>query len=279
VLTIQFFKPGTGTDANDNITAANQRLVDSVSFTDNHLGGTYDWTVYNSIDGTHESGSISMAAGAAFTIDPTLDFDTIVMTGTAGSMRPNNMSFTEKLLPDGETLHFQVTGTDGDGDQVTDPVTITILPGEAPDAALASFSALDVVQDSGSDPAVQYATADADTLLATDGEDVFAWSLADHTVAGDTVIGFDQTADAINIADILDSSVDRGDFSSYLEVGLADDGASTVLRVSSAGDFANADQTITLQDVNLLDGVNLDDSAALHAALQHLVDAGKLITD
>ena len=113
--------------------------------------------------------------------------------------------------------------------------------------------------------------------MATDDADKFVWSLADDTVQGDTIVGFNEAADAINIADILADTVDTTDFSSYLNVSV--DGASTVLRISSTGDFEHADQVITVQDVNLFEGVDFSDTAALSTALQNMVDSGKLITD
>ena len=284
VLTIEFFKAGEGGAANDVLDADNSRLVGSVSFTENHLGGTYSWTAKNTtIPGAEESGTITMGRNESFTIDPSIDFNQITLVGTAGSMRPNNMSFTEKLLPDGETITFDVSGIDGDGDATfTDQVNVTILPGEAaapaPFVSSASFAPeVPVEEDSAPESALQTATAEADTLLATDDADVFVWSLADNTPEGDLIVGFDVTADAINIADILGDSVDTTDFASYLDVSL--DGASTVIKVSNTGDFENAEQTITVQDVNLMAGVELDDSAALATALQNLVDAGKLITE
>ena len=148
---------------------------------------------------------------------------------------------------------------------------------DAPPAALALQASVE--EASGTEPHVQTATAEADTLLATDEADVFVWSLADNTPTGDLIVGFDATADAINIADILVDSVDTTDFASYLDVSMSGDGVSTVIKVSNTGDFENAEQTITVQDVNLVAGVDLDDTAALATALQNLVDAGKLITE
>ena len=67
------------------------------------------------------------------------------------------------------------------------------------------------------------------------------------------------------------------DFASYLDISL--EGADTVIKVSNSGDFQNAQQIITVQDVNLFAGIDYNDSAALSTALQNMVDAGKLITD
>ena len=52
-----------------------------------------------------------------------------------------------------------------------------------------------------------------------------------------------------------------------------------VVDFSASGDFASADQVITVKDVDLFAGVNFDDQFAVNSALQSLVDAGKLIAD
>jgi hypothetical protein len=75
----------------------------------------------------------------------------------------------------------------------------------------------------------------------------------------------------------LDDTVDTTEFSSYLDVSL--EGDNTVIKVSNSGDFENAQQTITVQDVNLFEGIDFSDSAAVSTALQNMIDAGKLITD
>ena len=213
-----------------------------------------------------------------------MDFDEIILipTDDGASLKILGVSLTSFILPDDQILTFTVTGTDGDGDSVMGDINVNIdVVAPAPDAfaAPASFSVLEVADDTGTDPVVQSATAEADTLLGTEGADVFAWSLADNTAAGDLIVGFDLDADAINIADLLGDTTNTADFSSYLDISLAGDGVSTVIRVSNTGDFDNAEQTITVQDVNLVAGVDLDDSVALNAALQSLVDAGTLITD
>jgi len=51
------------------------------------------------------------------------------------------------------------------------------------------------------------------------------------------------------------------------------------LKVSSTGDFDHADQIITVQDVNLFEGIDFNDSNALNSAIQDMVNAGKLITE
>jgi len=199
---------------------------------------------------------------------------------TAANTKVQGISLVEKILAEGQELQFTLNGTDGDGDTASTTVDVEVTVNESDFSTLTTT--MSFTRDGGnphtdSGPVIHEATAGSDTLLATDGDDVFAWTLADHLTDGDTVIGFDASADVINIADILDGSV--ADISSVVEIGLSGDGASTVIRVSNTGDFAHADQTITLEGVNLLGGVDLDDPAALSAALHNLVDAGKLVTE
>jgi hypothetical protein len=282
-LTIEFYDPGTSANDTANNTSgpgdATERLVTALTFTHNHPNdnNTLNWTVYNTVTGTQESGSVSFDGNTSFTIDPTIDFNKIELTGVNAdtAARLSALTISERILPDGEQITFTVTGTDGDGDvTLSDDVTVTIDPNLPPPAPI--VQPLSAPEDSA--PLTTHTATDgADTLLATDDTDVFVWSLADNTVQGDSIVGFNAAADAINIADILADTVDTTDFSSYLDVSL--EGASTVLRISNTGDFEHADQVITVQDVNLFEGVDFSDTAALTTALQNMVDSGKLITD
>ena len=275
-LTIELYNPGlAGDDTPDNNPAnAKERLVDSLRFTETGGGGPLSWKVYNTVDGTMESGLVPDSSGV-FTINPSIDFNKIEITGELDAKaRLTSLVMTEKILPDGEIITFNVVGTDGDGDTTSDDdVTVTILPG-ASSATLAQDA---IVQTAEEEASTLLATENADMLVATDEADVFVWSLADNTVEGDQIVGFHPDADSINIADILGDSVDTTDFSSYLDVRL--EGDSTVIKVSSSGDFDHAEQVITVQDVNLFEGIDFSDSDALSTALQNMVDAGKLITD
>ena len=286
-LTLEFYHPGSqGDDIPDSSSAnAVERPIDSVTFTVTSGGGPLTWKVYNTLDDTEESGQI-VDASPGFTIDPTIDFNKIEITGevqnfTQTKLQLGSLFTTETLLPVGETIVFNVTGTDGDGDVTSsDDVTVQIV---ADGASTLAFSAQDnvasdvIVQTDSQEAQTAVATGASDTLSATGDADVFVWSLADNTVEGDQIVGFNPDADAINIADLLDDTVDTTEFSSYLDVSL--EGDNTVIKVSNSGDFENAQQTITVQDVNLFEGIDFSDSAAVSTALQNMIDAGKLITD
>ncbi len=281
MLALEFYNPGlAGDDVPDNISGpanATERLINSLDFTNNsNGGGTLNWTVYNTVDGLTDSGSATEVNGH-YLIDAAIDFNKIEITGGAdANARLTSVVVGERILPDGEAYHLHCNRhRRRRGCNLLDNVTVIIDPSVAPGLFLQTTVSL--IQESAPASPLHTATGDSDTLLATDDADNFVWSLADHTAQGDSIVGFNAEADAINISDILADTVDTTDFSSYLNVSL--EGASTVLRISSTGDFEHADQVITVQDVNLFQGVDFSDTAALATALQNLVDAGKLITD
>jgi hypothetical protein len=189
---------------------------------------------------------------------------------------------------------FDLTLTDADGDTVALPDAIEInlaadsspVPAPAPASAAVAESLSTVVEEEAlvedSQAAVQTATDGVDILVGTDGDDAFAWTLADNTEAGDTVTNFEAANDAIDIKDLLADGVDTSDFSSYLNVEVNESG-DTVIKVNSDGDWKGnpsddlgaTDQVITLEGVDLMADFGND----VNAALQSMVDAGKLITD
>jgi hypothetical protein len=120
-----------------------------------------------------------------------------------------------------------------------------------------------------------------DAILATEGDDVFAFALSDTGEApADVVIsGFGESgADSLDVSDLLVGEDDGADLSAYLNVSF--DGANTVIEVSSTGAFAEGltnaagvDQVITLE------GVDLVGTDELSTVIQSMLDSGKLITD
>jgi hypothetical protein len=119
------------------------------------------------------------------------------------------------------------------------------------------------------------------TLLATEGDDVFAFTLADAGSQPTTILGFgDSGKDVLDLRDLLQGEEAGGaDLTSYLNVTY--DGANTVIKVSADGDFkgnpgdANkVDHTITLEGVDLVSGH--DDMASV---IQSMLDSGKLSID
>jgi Ca2+-binding RTX toxin-like protein len=136
-----------------------------------------------------------------------------------------------------------------------------------------------------------------DTLVGGEGADVFRWSLADAgsnaaSRAIDTIKDFDVAApaaggDVLDLRDLLqgESTVGGvGNLANYLNFETS--GASTVIRVSTTGGFANGSyasgadhQQIVLEGVNLRSGLGLDANASGAQIIGKLLESGKLLVD
>jgi|GEM_PF-1105988 len=124
-----------------------------------------------------------------------------------------------------------------------------------------------------------------DTMTGGLGADVFKWSLADAGTAGapaqDVITDFGNGADKLDLRDLLQGEMAEGagaNLENYLHFETV--GSDTVVHISSSGGFAggynsgNEDQTITLQNVDLVGGLSNDQQI-----IQNLLDSQKLITD
>ncbi len=286
-LTLEFYNPGLAGDDTANATSgpadATERLISSLDFTNNsNDGGTLNWTVYNTVDGTTDSGTVNEVDGH-YLIEADIDFNKIEITGgTDANARLTSVVIGERILPDGEDITFTVTGTDGDGDVTSsDEVTVTILP-EAEAAPLdASFA---LASEETQESALVESDSDGDSLIATEGDDVFAFTLDDsgNPPADVSIADFGASgSDSLDLRDLLLGEEQEGaDLTSYLNMEYV--APDTIVQVNTSGglvytadgvDPATVDQTITLEGVDLLGG---NDSAT---AIQQMLEAGKLITD
>ncbi len=153
-----------------------------------------------------------------------------------------------------------------------------------------------------------------DTLTGGAGHDVFRWALGDGGTAGtparDTIVDFDNanySGDVLDLRDLLAgethtfnvisnagagagttgtntlvTTADAGNLSNYLHFSTTTSGGttSTVIEISSSGQFGSGyasskvDQVITLTGVNLTTGFSSD-----NAIIADLFQRGKLVTD
>jgi len=192
----------------------------------------------------------------------------------------NTISFVREILPEGQELTFGIEATDGDGDSVSTSLDVTVNVEEpAPIAPVVSaFS----VQPMEVAPEPEEVPEDSGSLVASAGDDVFEFTLAEHGGADTdvTISGFgDSGNDSLDLRDLLVGEEASDDLSSYLNVSY--DGANTVIEVSSSGDFkgnpgdaGKVDQTITLEGVDLVAG-----ETDVNAVIQSMLDAGKLTID
>ncbi|MDZ4098847.1 MAG: type I secretion C-terminal target domain-containing protein, partial [Methylophilaceae bacterium] len=142
--------------------------------------------------------------------------------------------------------------------------------------------------DGGSGNDILIGGAGNDTMTGGLGADVFKWSLADAGTAGtpaqDVITDFDTVSggDKLDLRDLLQGEISQGagtNLEDYLHFELVGD--DTIVHVSSSGGFSggynasNEDQTITLQNVDLVNGFGGDQAAII----ADLVNNQKLITD
>ena len=144
-----------------------------------------------------------------------------------------------------------------------------------------------------------------DTLVAgtTTVTDVFKWHLGDAGVEGtatghaamDTIINFDAGkasagGDILDLRDLLvgenaGSTTQASALTHYLDFDTTTTAGSTIIHISSNGDFANGyaakneDQTIVLQGVDLRSQMGLASNATDAQVIAELLSRGKLITD
>ncbi len=133
--------------------------------------------------------------------------------------------------------------------------------------------------------------------------DVFKWHLGDAGAEGtatghaamDTIINFDAAkagagGDILDLRDLLvgenaGSTTQTSALTHYLDFDTTTTAGSTIIHISSNGDFANGyaakneDQTIVLQGVDLRSQMGLASNATDAQVIAELLSRGKLITD
>jgi hypothetical protein len=245
-------------------------------------GATFDVYFYSGADpvGSSLSQTGDEANGLVLDLSLINAFDSVVLepTSAPSALKIESISTVDLYAPQDETITFSVTATDGDGDTIDADIMVTVDQ-EIPPAAVTG--PVQQVQ-SLSEPAQETVMEDGESLLATDGDDVFAFALSDAGAAPAdvTISGFgDSGTDSLDLRDLLTGEEASDDLSSYLNVRL--DGADTVIEVSSSGSFKGnpsdagaIDQTITLEGVDLV-----GDMSDVNLVIQSMLDSGKLTID
>jgi Ca2+-binding RTX toxin-like protein len=231
--------------------------------------------------------------------------DTGLVYGTAGN---DTLSITDATT----TASAIRWGLDGN-DSITGSIGHdTLLGGTGNDTLTAGSGATLLDGGTGNDKLVAGIGADTlsggqgnDTMTAGTGAvtDVFKWHLGDAgtegTTAGhaasDTIIGFDagkasSGGDILDLRDLLvgelaSSTTGASALTHYLDFDTTTTAGSTIIHISSHGDFANGfaaaneDQTITLQGVDLRASMGLAAASTDAQVISELLNRGKLITD
>jgi VCBS repeat-containing protein len=145
----------------DNDPATDVRLVDRVVLVNDQVNGelTVRWTATNSLTGESRSGTLTITGAMAETvIDPDISFNQLQIEGIAGNGRVRfaTTTISTLILPDDQSLAFDIVAQDGDGDvsasstlnvQVVgeDSLTSFVLEGTAGDDVIAASSLTDII--------------------------------------------------------------------------------------------------------------------------------------
>jgi Ca2+-binding RTX toxin-like protein len=266
---------GFGVDGNNNFDdgevftmMVTGQLVDSVSITHNHQGSgtmTYSW-----VTNTGEEGSTVVTADGEIEFNPNESFSSITFsastTGSA-SAKIDGVSYTQEVLPDTQSISFDIALVDGDLDQ--DDATLTFeLSGSSQYTGTAGDDSIT----GGTGDDILVGGAGSDILTGGDGADIFVWNSGDTGV--DTITDFNAAeGDVLDLADILDSETDTAaSLDGYLS--FSSDGTDTTVSVSETSGGA-VNQTIILQGVDLTNGGALNDQQII----QNLLDGGNVNVD
>ncbi|WP_419184896.1 VCBS domain-containing protein [Stutzerimonas stutzeri] len=145
----------------DNDPATDVRLVNKVVLVNDQVNGelTIRWTATNSQTGESRSGTMTITGAMAETvIDPDISFNQLQIEGIAGNGRVRfaTTTISTLVLPEDQSLAFDVVAQDGDGDlsgsstlnvQVVaeDSPTSFVLEGTAGDDVIAASNLTDII--------------------------------------------------------------------------------------------------------------------------------------
>ncbi|WP_332822146.1 type I secretion C-terminal target domain-containing protein, partial [Pseudomonas sp.] len=161
-----------GAPGADNAPATDVRLVDRVVLVNDQVNGelTVRWTATNSQTGESRSGTLTVTGTMAETvIDPDISFNQLQLEGIAGNGRVRfaTTTISTLLLPEDQSLAFDIVAQDGDGDfsvsstlnvQVVaeDSTTSFVLEGTAGDDVIAASSLTDIIDGNAGFDIVDY---------------------------------------------------------------------------------------------------------------------------
>ncbi len=145
----------------DNAPATDVRLVNKVVLVNDQVNGelTIRWTATNSQTGESRSGTMTITGAMAETvIDPDISFNQLQIEGIAGNGRVRfaTTTISTLVLPEDQSLAFEIVAQDGDGDlsgsstlnvQVVAESSATsfVLDGTAGDDVIAASNLTDII--------------------------------------------------------------------------------------------------------------------------------------
>jgi len=212
-----------------------------------------------------------------------------VASGTVG---PNDLSAPNLVEINAGVPFTSISITAGSGEfQIVDDgvvaqevndtaVTIDIqatVDGSAVDFSITfdQLSAFDTTMEAVDPDSLLLAGAGSETLVGLTGEaDTFEWNLADGTAEGDTILGFEEGTDAIDLSDLLTGYDSADNLTDFISVTTETVGGqtNTIISINSDGEGGDTDQKIVVEGVDWV-GSETDMASILNS----LITSGKII--
>jgi len=212
-----------------------------------------------------------------------------VASGTVG---PNDLSAPNLVEINAGVPFTSISITAGSGEfQIVDDgvvaqevndtaVTIDIqatVDGSAVDFSITfdQLSAFDTTMEAVDPDSLLLAGAGSETLVGLTGEaDTFEWNLADGTAEGDTILGFEEGTDAIDLSDLLTGYDSADNLTDFISVTTETVGGqtNTIISINSDGEGEDTDQKIVVEGVDWV-GSETDMASILNS----LITSGKII--
>jgi len=289
----------TSTSTTADITTWNQSTLELIPSSSNEFTGSVTLGVHAT--STESSNGSSATTDATVTVSVTADTSNVYGSTADDTLSITDASDSSTAIRWGLDGNDSITGSIGHD---------TLLGGAGNDTLVAGSGA--TLLDGGTGNDVLIAGTGADTLSGGAGNDtmtagtssvtdVFKWHLGDGgtegTPAHDTIIGFDSSAatsggDVLDLRDLLVGELasnttagTTGALTNYLDFDTTTTPGSTIIHISTTGDFSTGysssheDQTITLNGVDLRASMGLSSTSTDAQVISELLNRGKLITD
>ncbi len=182
---------------------------------------------------------------------------------------------------EGSELSFDLIIVDGDGDEASESFQVKLVGDEGTAGYLLTGSdSADVLLGSSEDD-ILIGGAGNDILTGGAGDDIFVWRDGDQGPAGDPaldiVTDFDNGNNTLHLADLLDGG-NETNLDAYIHA--VNDGADTILKISSEGGFAGGFDATAVDQKIVLQGQS-EQFAGLDSGqiIAQLLDDSKLVVD
>ena len=262
------FYGATSTNASDKSVSVNEILVyessDPISSLSLNLTNIVSetkvaWNAYDSAGNFVASGEVD--ATESLELNVGVEFSRIDITPTQGEFSVADTGFSLNVV---------------NNDVVTVDLTVSVEGSDVPfSITFDQLCRFDTTMEAVDPDSLLLAGAGSETLVGLTGEaDTFEWNLADGTAEGDTILGFEEGTDAIDLSDLLTGYDSADNLTDFISVTTETVGGqtNTIISINSDGEGEDTDQKIVVEGVDWV-GSETDMASILNS----LITSGKII--